>query len=165
MMMMTICRAQVCPCCNSILIVFAGKKKKREGERKKQAKEKLTDIFFGLQVFNAVEEDVKTAWQDSLVIGGSCHGVRLARRCDAVGKQQSCKHTATHFFLFFFKVYGPTSGLFPFRKSTPLTLWKTKSKTHKRLKERFLIRRNRTKHANFRCNHLFQATYNTTENS
>ena len=39
------------------------------------------------------------------------------------------------------------------------------SKTHKRLKERFLIRRNGTKHANFRCNNLFQATYNTTENS
>ena len=39
------------------------------------------------------------------------------------------------------------------------------SKTHKRLKERFLIRRNRTKRANFRCNPLFQATYNTTENS
>ena len=32
-------------------------------------------------------------------------------------------------------------------------------------KERFLIRWNRTKLANFRCNHLFQATYNTTENS
>ena len=40
-----------------------------------------------------------------------------------------------------------------------------RSKTHKRLKERFLIRRNRTKRANFRCNHLFQAMYNTTENS
>ena len=36
---------------------------------------------------------------------------------------------------------------------------------HKRLKERFLIRRNRTKRANFRGNPLFQATYNTTENS
>ena len=32
--------------------------------------------------------------------------------------------------------------------------------THKKLKERFLMRRNRTKRANFRCNHLFQATYN-----
>ena len=41
---------------------------------------------------------------------------------------------------------------------------KKRSKTHKRLKERFLIRRNRTKRAHFRCNHLFQATYNTTEN-
>ena len=40
-----------------------------------------------------------------------------------------------------------------------------RSKTHKRLKERFLIRQNRTKRANFRCNHLFRATYNTTENS
>ena len=39
------------------------------------------------------------------------------------------------------------------------------SKTHKRLKERFLKRWNRTKRANFRCNPLFQATYNTTENS
>ena len=39
------------------------------------------------------------------------------------------------------------------------------SKTHKRSKEHFLIRRNRTKRANFRCNHLFRATYNTTENS
>ena len=37
------------------------------------------------------------------------------------------------------------------------------SKTHKRLKERFLIRWNRTKRANFRCNHLFQATYNRKE--
>ena len=35
-----------------------------------------------------------------------------------------------------------------------------RSKTHKRLKERFLIRRNRTKRANFRGNPLFQATYN-----
>ena len=40
----------------------------------------------------------------------------------------------------------------------------SRSKTRKRLKERFLIRRNRTKRANCRCNHLFQATYNTTEN-
>ena len=40
-----------------------------------------------------------------------------------------------------------------------------RSKTHKRLKERFLIRRNRTKRANFRCNNLFRATYNTTENT
>ena len=37
---------------------------------------------------------------------------------------------------------------------------------HTRLKERFLIRRNRTKRANFRGKPLFQATYkNTTENS
>ena len=35
-----------------------------------------------------------------------------------------------------------------------------RSKTHKILKERFLIRRNRTKRANFRGSHLFQATYN-----
>ena len=40
-----------------------------------------------------------------------------------------------------------------------------RSKTHKRFQERFLIIRNRTKCANFRCNHLFRATYNTTENS
>ena len=40
-----------------------------------------------------------------------------------------------------------------------------RSKTHKRLKERFLIRRNRTKRANFWCNNLFRATYNTTENT
>ena len=40
------------------------------------------------------------------------------------------------------------------------------SKTRKRWKERFLIRRNRTKRAHFRCNPLFQATYNdTTKNS
>ena len=32
--------------------------------------------------------------------------------------------------------------------------------THKRLKERFLIRQNRTKRANFRGSPLFQATYN-----
>ena len=41
-----------------------------------------------------------------------------------------------------------------------------RSKTHKRLKERFLIRRNRTKRENYRGKPLFQATYNnTTENS
>ena len=42
---------------------------------------------------------------------------------------------------------------------------KIRSKTHKRLKEHFLIRQNRTKCANFGCNHLLQAMYNTTENS
>ena len=46
-----------------------------------------------------------------------------------------------------------------------IVIEESRSKTHKKLKERFLIRRNRTKHANFRCNHLFQVTYNTTENS
>ena len=40
-----------------------------------------------------------------------------------------------------------------------------RSKTHKRLKECFLIGQNWTKRANFWCNHLFQATYDTTENS
>ena len=41
-----------------------------------------------------------------------------------------------------------------------------RSETHKRLKEHFLIRRNRTKRANFRGKPLFQATYNkTTEKS
>ena len=41
----------------------------------------------------------------------------------------------------------------------------SRSKTRKRLKERFLIGRNRTKRANFRGSPLFQATYNnTTEN-
>ena len=41
-----------------------------------------------------------------------------------------------------------------------------KVESPKRLKERFLIRRNRTKRANFRGSPLFQATYNnTTENS
>ena len=34
------------------------------------------------------------------------------------------------------------------------TVLKKRSKTHKRLKERFLIGRNRTKRANFRCIHL-----------
>ena len=34
------------------------------------------------------------------------------------------------------------------------------SKTHKRLQERFLIQRNRTKRANFRGKPLFRATYN-----
>ena len=34
-----------------------------------------------------------------------------------------------------------------------------RSKTHKRLKEPFLMTRNRTKRANFRCNHLFRAMY------
>ena len=54
------------------------------------------------------------------------------------------------------------------RSETGLTasVLKKRSKTHKRLKECFLIRRNRTKRANFRGNLLFQATYNnTTENS
>ena len=37
---------------------------------------------------------------------------------------------------------------------------KKRSKTHKRLKERFLIGRNMTKRANFRGSPLFQATYN-----
>ena len=36
---------------------------------------------------------------------------------------------------------------------------KKRSKTRKRLKERFLIRRNRTKRANFRGSPLFQDTY------
>ena len=48
----------------------------------------------------------------------------------------------------------------------PLSLRRERrSKTYKRLQERFLIRRNRTKRAHFWCNHLSQATYNTTENS
>ena len=37
-----------------------------------------------------------------------------------------------------------------------------RSKTHQRLTELFLIRRNRTKRENFRGNPLFQATYNDT---
>ena len=37
---------------------------------------------------------------------------------------------------------------------------KYSSKTHKRLREHFLIRQNRTKHANFQGKPLFQATYN-----
>ena len=41
--------------------------------------------------------------------------------------------------------------------------WKKKSKTHKRLKERFLIRRNRTKRANFQGSHLSQATLEQTQ--
>ena len=47
------------------------------------------------------------------------------------------------------------------KSETELTasVLKKRSKTHKRLKERFLIRRNRTKRANFRGNPLFQATY------
>ena len=36
----------------------------------------------------------------------------------------------------------------------------SRSKTHKRLKEHFLIGRNKTKSANFRGSPLFQATYN-----
>ena len=43
---------------------------------------------------------------------------------------------------------------------TASVLKKKRSKTHKRLKERFLIRRNRTTRANFRRSRLFQATYN-----
>ena len=37
---------------------------------------------------------------------------------------------------------------------------KKRSKTHKRLKERFLVRRKRTKRANFRGGPPFQARYN-----
>ena len=54
------------------------------------------------------------------------------------------------------------------KSETELTasVLKKRSKTHKRLKERFLIRRNRTKRSNFRGSPLFQATdNNTTENS
>ena len=40
--------------------------------------------------------------------------------------------------------------------------WGKKSRTHKRLKERFLIGWNRTKRANFWGSPLFQATYNIT---
>ena len=49
------------------------------------------------------------------------------------------------------------------KSETELTasVLKKRSKTHKRLKEHFLIIRNRTKRANFRCNHLFRDTYNT----
>ena len=39
---------------------------------------------------------------------------------------------------------------------------KKNSETHKRLKERFLIRRNKTKRANFRASPLFEATYKST---
>ena len=55
-----------------------------------------------------------------------------------------------------------------FEKSeTELTasVLKKDPKHTKKLKERFLIRRNRKKRANFRGNPLLQATYNTTENS
>ena len=37
---------------------------------------------------------------------------------------------------------------------------KERSETHKRLKQRFLLGRNRTKHAHFRGSPLLQATYN-----
>ena len=43
---------------------------------------------------------------------------------------------------------------------TASVLKKKKSKTHKRLKEHFLISQNRTKCANIRGSPLFQATYN-----
>ena len=45
-------------------------------------------------------------------------------------------------------------------KQLTASVVKKDPKTHKRLKENFLIRRNRTKCANFRGNPLFQATYN-----
>ena len=53
------------------------------------------------------------------------------------------------------------------KSETELTasVLKKDKKTHKRLKERFLIRRNRTKRANIWGNPLFLARYNTTENS
>ena len=43
-----------------------------------RAKGELTHIFFGLQILDAVEKDIKAAWQDALIIRGSGHGVRLA---------------------------------------------------------------------------------------
>ena len=51
------------------------------------------------------------------------------------------------------------------KSETELTasVLKKRSKTQKRLKERLLIGRNRTKRANFRGNSLFQATHNTTK--
>ena len=53
-------------------------------------------------------------------------------------------------------------GLFPADFAVRNTI---RSKTHKRLKEHFLTRQNRTKRTNFRGNPLFQATHITTENS
>ena len=44
----------------------------------------------------------------------------------------------------------------------PLLLPHSKIQNTQKIKERFLIRRNQTKRANFRGNSLFQATYNTT---
>ena len=49
--------------------------------------------------------------------------------------------------------------------SVPFAWWGNGSKTHERLKERFLIRRNGTKRANFRGSPLFQATYNKNNNN
>ena len=48
------------------------------------------------------------------------------------------------------------------KSETELTasVLKRRSKTHKKLKERFLVGRNKTKRANFRRSPLFQATYN-----
>ena len=43
--------------------------------------------------------------------------------------------------------------------------WKKIQNTQEIKRTLFLKRRNRTKRANFRCNHLFQVTYNTTENN
>ena len=50
-------------------------------------------------------------------------------------------------------------GFTPMRKGLWDRISIFRSKTHKRLKERFLIGRNRTKRAHFRGSPLFQATY------
>ena len=60
-------------------------------------------------------------------------------------------------------VFSPQKDFFFFKSETELTagILKKRSKAHKRLKERFLIRQNRTKRANFRGSLLFQVRTTT----
>ena len=75
------------------------------------AKEEPTHVFFGLQILDAVEEDVEAARQDALVIRGSRHGVCLAGRRNAIGEQQPCKHTATRLCILITSL--SQTGMFP----------------------------------------------------
>lgn len=52
-----------------------------------------TYVFLGLDSADRVEQDVQTAGEDALVLGGACHGVGLPRGGDAIGKQQPYRTT------------------------------------------------------------------------
>jgi hypothetical protein len=51
----------------------------------------ITYIFLGLYPADAIKQNVQTSWQNALVFGGSCHGVRLARRSNSIGKEKAYK--------------------------------------------------------------------------
>ena len=105
------------------------------------------------------------------------HGAAAAiARCGSRrGRFAHCRYTQSCRLLHFGRISLHPSALYyiftlMLKSLRPSRFWHgslndNRSKTLKRLKERFLIRRNRTKRANFRCKRLFQATNNTTENS